>query len=78
MEFQGIKIDLLGLSQIYLNRDKIIAVKKWFDPKKILNLYPFAISAMEYIPLRMDTQEHLSLIKMAFHHYRLCMITMKS
>lgn len=46
MEFQGIKlipIDLLGLSQIYLNREKIEAVKKWFDPKNLDNFEPLPV-----------------------------------
>lgn len=46
MEFNGIKwisIDQLGLSQIYLNRSKIEAVKGWFRPLCLDNFQPLPV-----------------------------------
>ena len=46
MEFSGIKlinIDMLGLSQIYLNLNKITSVTKWFDPQCMDNSQPLTV-----------------------------------
>lgn len=46
MEFRGIKfmsIDLLGLSQIYLNADKITSVTRWFDPQHMDRFQPLPV-----------------------------------
>lgn len=46
MEFTGIRImdiDQLGLSQIYLNQDKIASVKEWFQPKNMDNFHPLEV-----------------------------------
>ena len=46
MEFSGIKlinIDMLGLSQIYLNLNKITSVTKWFDPQCMDNFQPLTV-----------------------------------
>lgn len=44
--FKGIKlieIDMLALSQIYLNADKIMSVEEWFDPKCMDNFQPLPV-----------------------------------
>ena len=46
MEFHGIKlinIDLLGLSQIYLNSHKIASVTEWFRPQCMDNFQPLSV-----------------------------------
>ena len=46
MEFQGVKlinIDLLGLSQIYLNSNKITAVTEWFIPQCMDDFQPLPV-----------------------------------
>lgn len=46
MKFSGIKlinIDMLGLSQIYLNSDKIVSVSEWFDPHDMRNFRPLPV-----------------------------------
>lgn len=46
MEFQGIKlirIDLLGLSQIYLCSEKIASVTEWFHPKCMEHFQPLPV-----------------------------------
>lgn len=46
MEFQGIRlinIDLLGLSQIYLNSNKIASVEEWFNPQCMDNFQPLPV-----------------------------------
>lgn len=48
MEFQGIKrcpITLLGLSQIYLSRDKIKGVEGWLTPQRAEQLEPLPVHA---------------------------------
>lgn len=46
MEFQGIKqinIDALGLSQIYISREKYVSVKKWFQPENMDAFQPVSV-----------------------------------
>ena len=46
MEFSGIKlidIDMLGLSQIYLNSDKIKSVEEWFNPHHMEFFQPLPV-----------------------------------
>lgn len=46
MKFSGIRmmsIDMLGLSQIYLNADKIASVSEWFDPHCMENFSPLPV-----------------------------------
>lgn len=46
LAFEGkkhISIIKLGISQIYLNEDKISAVKKWFDPHDLRNFEPLPV-----------------------------------
>lgn len=46
MEFEGIleyPILELGLSQIYLDEDKLRAVKEWFDPKQVCTYEPLPV-----------------------------------
>lgn len=46
MEFHGIKmmhIDLLGLSQIYLNSDKIASITEWFHPQCMDSFQPLQV-----------------------------------
>lgn len=46
MRFDGIKfmnIDLLGLSQIYLNQDKITSIMGWFHPPYMDNFKPLSV-----------------------------------
>lgn len=51
MGFQGIKlinIDLLGLSQIYLNSNKITSIAEWFDPQCMDNFQPLSVHDFGY------------------------------
>ena len=44
--FEGIKLFPLlelGLSQIYLNADKIDAIERWFDPADLSNMEPLTV-----------------------------------
>lgn len=44
--FEGIKYFLLlelGLSQIYLNADKVKAIETWFDPNNLSNMEPLTV-----------------------------------
>lgn len=46
MEFSGIKIipiESLGISQIYLNEDKIKNIESWFDPQKMDSFLPLPV-----------------------------------
>ena len=46
MEFTGVKnypLLELGLSQIYLNRDKINVIEKWFNPEDMSNFIPLPV-----------------------------------
>lgn len=46
MEFDGTKfvhLDMLGLSQIYLNADKIAAIEEWFQPQCMDNFLPLPV-----------------------------------
>ncbi|MCI9095050.1 MAG: hypothetical protein HFI95_02390 [Lachnospiraceae bacterium] len=46
MKFSGIRmmsIDMLGLSQIYLNADKIASVSEWFNPHCMENFSPLPV-----------------------------------
>ncbi len=46
MGFDGIKlmnIDLLGLSQIYLNQNKITSIMEWFHPPCMDNFQPLSV-----------------------------------
>lgn len=46
MEFKGIKNYLLldlGLSQIYLNEDKIKRIEKWFNPNDMSIFKPLTV-----------------------------------
>lgn len=46
MKFNGIKlinIDLLGLSQIYLNSEKILSLTEWFDTQCMDNFQPLPV-----------------------------------
>lgn len=46
MEFKGVRFmppDMLGLSQIYLNIEKIAGIEKWFDPKCMDNFEPLSV-----------------------------------
>lgn len=44
--FRGVKcisIHTLGLSQIYLNEDKLIRIQGWFNPKDLTNFKPLPV-----------------------------------
>lgn len=46
MEFQGIRqiqLSTLGLSQIYLSAEKMEAVEKWFDPRRMDDFLPLPV-----------------------------------